>query len=61
MAAFGIREKTEKVAYLIFDKAGHGFSTAEEEQLWYDSLMGFLDEHNPADDRRVPESGSTEK
>lgn len=34
---------------------GHGFSTAVNEQKWYDALDAFLAEHNPAD--QVDENG----
>lgn len=38
-----------KVDYLVFDKEGHGFDTAEDEQKWYDALDAFLKKNNPAD------------
>jgi dipeptidyl aminopeptidase/acylaminoacyl peptidase len=38
-----------KADYLVFDKEGHGFDTAEDEQKWYDALEAFLKKNNPAD------------
>ena len=35
--------------YLVFDKEGHGFDTAADEQKWYDALDAFLKKNNPAD------------
>jgi dipeptidyl aminopeptidase/acylaminoacyl peptidase len=37
-----------QVDYLVFDKEGHGFDTAEDEQKWYDALEAFLKKYNPA-------------
>jgi dipeptidyl aminopeptidase/acylaminoacyl peptidase len=37
-----------QVDYLVFDKEGHGFDTAEDEQKWYDALDAFLKKYNPA-------------
>lgn len=34
---------------LVIDGEGHSFSTAENEQKWYDALEAFLAEHNPPD------------
>jgi dipeptidyl aminopeptidase/acylaminoacyl peptidase len=34
---------------LVIKDEGHSFSTAENEQQWYDALIAFLGEHNPAD------------
>lgn len=39
------------VETLILDNSGHSFASPEEEQLWYDRLLAFLDQHNPADPR----------
>lgn len=33
---------------LLIEDEGHGFSRAENEQKWYDALLAFLAEHNPA-------------
>jgi dipeptidyl aminopeptidase/acylaminoacyl peptidase len=33
----------------VLEDSGHGFDTAEDEQTWYDALLAFLAEHNPAD------------
>ncbi|MBO0749054.1 MAG: S9 family peptidase, partial [Porphyrobacter sp.] len=41
--------KFDKADYLVFDKEGHGFDTAEDEQKWYDALDAFLKKNNPAD------------
>ena len=41
--------KFTNVDYLVFDKEGHGFDTAEDEQQWYDALDAFLKKNNPAD------------
>ena len=35
--------------YLVFDKEGHGFDTAEDKQKWFDALDAFLKTNNPAD------------
>jgi dipeptidyl aminopeptidase/acylaminoacyl peptidase len=37
-----------RVDYLVFDKEGHGFDTAEDEQKWYDALEAFLKKNDPA-------------
>jgi len=29
--------------------SGHSFAEPRREQAWYDALVGFLAEHNPAD------------
>jgi len=34
---------------LLIDGEGHSFSEKENEQKWYDTLLEFLAEHNPAD------------
>ena len=34
---------------LVIKDEGHSFSTAENEQQWYEALTGFLAKHNPAD------------
>nr|WP_298928883.1 alpha/beta fold hydrolase [uncultured Erythrobacter sp.] len=34
---------------LVIEGAGHGFSTSDSEQKWYDALDAFLAKHNPAD------------
>ena len=38
-----------EVETLTFPDAGHGFDTPEDEQLYYDTLLAFLQRHNPAD------------
>jgi dipeptidyl aminopeptidase/acylaminoacyl peptidase len=35
--------------YVTLENAGHGFSTAADEQKWYDSLLAFLARYNPPD------------
>lgn len=34
---------------LVIEGEGHSFSKPENEQQWYDALVAFLAEHNPAD------------
>jgi dipeptidyl aminopeptidase/acylaminoacyl peptidase len=34
---------------LVIKDEGHSFSTAENEQQWYEALTGFLAKHNPPD------------
>ena len=34
---------------LVIEDEGHSFSSPENEQAWYDALIGFLAKHNPAD------------
>ncbi len=34
---------------LVIEGEGHSFSSAENEQKWYDALEAFLAKHNPAD------------
>ena len=34
---------------LVIEDEGHSFSKPENEQAWYDALVAFLAEHNPAD------------
>jgi dipeptidyl aminopeptidase/acylaminoacyl peptidase len=34
--------KFTRAQYLVFDKEGHGFDTAEDEQKWFDALDAFL-------------------
>lgn len=36
-----------KPVELVFDDEGHGFVHPENEQKWFDTLVGFLAEHNP--------------
>ncbi|MEO1488997.1 MAG: S9 family peptidase [Pseudomonadota bacterium] len=43
------RRAPGKLTTLVIEGEGHGFSTAENEQQWYDALDLFLAEHNPAD------------
>jgi dipeptidyl aminopeptidase/acylaminoacyl peptidase len=43
------RARVTSAEYLVFERSGHGFATAEEEQAWYDALLAFLAKHNPAD------------
>ena len=38
-----------KPVELLFEKEGHGFTDPANEQKWYDTLVAFLAEHNPAD------------
>jgi dipeptidyl aminopeptidase/acylaminoacyl peptidase len=45
------------VQYLDLEEAGHGFSRSEDEQAWYDALLGFLARHNPADAPSVGAGG----
>ncbi len=49
-----MRSAMEKAAvpdgeFLVFEKSGHAFSSAEDEQAWYDALLAFLARHNPPD------------
>lgn len=37
------------VELLVIEDEGHSFSKPENEQKWYDTLIGFLARHNPAD------------
>lgn len=37
------------IEQLVLDDAGHNFGEAADEQKWYDTLLGFLAKHNPAD------------
>lgn len=34
---------------LVLTREGHSFSKTENEKAWYDALVAFLAEHNPAD------------
>ncbi|MBX7496530.1 prolyl oligopeptidase family serine peptidase [Qipengyuania sp. 6B39] len=34
---------------LVFEDEGHGFDKPENEQKWYEALLDFLAQHNPAD------------
>ncbi|MBO9601283.1 MAG: S9 family peptidase [Novosphingobium sp.] len=43
------KAKFAKADYLVFDKEGHGFDTAEDEQRWYDALIAFLAKNDPPD------------
>ena len=38
-----------QVQYLELEEVAHGFSRTEDEQAWYDALVGFLARHNPPD------------
>lgn len=48
-----IRDAADKtsapVELLVIEDEGHSFSKPENEQKWYDTLIGFLARHNPAD------------
>ena len=35
--------------FLMIQGSGHSFAEPRREQAWYDALVGFLAEHNPAD------------
>jgi hypothetical protein len=41
------RARTREVSYLELEEAAHGFAKVEDEQAWYDALVGFLERHNP--------------
>ncbi|HEU4650350.1 MAG TPA: alpha/beta fold hydrolase [Croceibacterium sp.] len=43
------RARVAGAEFVVLEDAGHGFSTAEDEQKWYDALLAFLAKHNPAD------------
>jgi dipeptidyl aminopeptidase/acylaminoacyl peptidase len=43
------REGIQGAEFVVLDKSGHGFASPEDEQAWYDALVGFLARHNPAD------------
>ena len=43
------RAQVKDAEFVVLEDSGHGFATAEDEQKWYDSLLAFLDRHNPAD------------
>lgn len=43
------REGVQGAEFVVLDKSGHGFASPEDEQAWYDALVGFLARHNPAD------------
>jgi dipeptidyl aminopeptidase/acylaminoacyl peptidase len=43
------RESVQGAEFVVLDKSGHGFASPEDEQAWYDALVGFLARHNPAD------------
>jgi dipeptidyl aminopeptidase/acylaminoacyl peptidase len=43
------RARVRDAEFLVFEKSGHAFSSAEDEQAWYDALTAFLARHNPAD------------
>lgn len=43
------REAPSPPQTLLIQDEGHSFSEEENEQLWYDTLLAFLAEHNPAD------------
>jgi dipeptidyl aminopeptidase/acylaminoacyl peptidase len=44
-----LKDNGATVAELLIEEEGHSFSSAENEQKWYDALDAFLAEHNPAD------------
>jgi len=43
------RKAPVSLTTLVIEGEGHGFSTTENEQKWYDALDRFLAKHNPAD------------
>ncbi|MEL7189765.1 MAG: alpha/beta fold hydrolase [Pseudomonadota bacterium] len=43
------REAPSPPITLIIDDEGHGFSSPENEQQWYDALVKFLETYNPPD------------
>ena len=43
------RAGIEGAQFVELEKSGHGFASPEDEQAWYDALVGFLARHNPAD------------
>jgi dipeptidyl aminopeptidase/acylaminoacyl peptidase len=43
------RAGVDGAEFLALEKSGHGFASPEDEQAWYDALVGFLARHNPAD------------
>jgi dipeptidyl aminopeptidase/acylaminoacyl peptidase len=43
------RAGNEGAEFVALEKSGHGFASPEDEQAWYDALVGFLARHNPAD------------
>nr|WP_137678012.1 S9 family peptidase [Parerythrobacter lutipelagi] len=45
----GALEKTDAdVEYLVIEDEGHSFTKWQNEKAWYDALLAFLAEHNPA-------------
>lgn len=40
---------SDLVHSLVFEEEGHGFAEQENEQAWYDGLLGFLRTYNPPD------------
>ncbi len=49
------KKAPSQLTTLVIEGEGHSFSTAANEQKWYDALDQFLAEHNPAD--QVDENG----
>ncbi|BDI61505.1 alpha/beta hydrolase family protein [Qipengyuania nanhaisediminis] len=43
------RDAPVRPVTLLIEGEGHGFTKAANEQKWYDALVAFLAEHNPAD------------
>ncbi|MCK0127986.1 alpha/beta fold hydrolase [Erythrobacter sp. F6033] len=43
------RKAPMKPTTLVIEDEGHSFAKPESEKAWYDALMKFLNEHNPAD------------
>ena len=43
------REGVQGAEFVVLDKSGHGFASPEDEQAWYDALVGFLARDNPPD------------
>ncbi len=43
------RARVTDTQFVVIDEAGHGFFKPEDEQAWYDALIGFLIRHNPPD------------
>jgi len=48
-----MQKATEKASntnaqYMVIEGAGHGFAEPEDQQKWFDALLGFLARNNPA-------------
>lgn len=58
ISQYNVFEKASRSAQikpetLVIKDEGHSFSSAKNEQQWYDALTGFLAAHNPADSLAV--------